>query len=88
MCKSVPGIKISPFSNPPHIAVQRVSACEMNWSYDITGRYESPKAAKERVTRVPSKYKFTYGTGRGYSCMYMAIAISNRHTLSILIFGK
>ena len=45
-----------------------------------------PKAAKERVTCVPSKYKFKCGTGHGYPCMYMAIAISNRRTPSV--FGK
>ena len=34
------------------------------------GAYEPPKAAKERVTCVSSKYKFKRGTGRGYLCMY------------------
>ncbi|MCG8622534.1 MAG: hypothetical protein MJE68_11140, partial [Proteobacteria bacterium] len=38
------------------------------------GAYELPKVAKER------------GTGRGYLCMYMAIASTNRRALSI--FGS
>ena len=46
------------------------------------GAYELLKAAKERVTCMLLKYKFTHGTGRGYLCMYMAIGISNRCTLS------
>ena len=42
--------------------------------------------AYERVTCVPSKYKFKHGTGHGYLCMYMAVSISNRRALSV--FGK
>ena len=54
----------------------------------IPGAYEPPKAAKERVTCVPSKYKLKCGTGRGYpyNIMYVALAYSNRRALSI--FGK
>ena len=38
------------------------------------------------VTCVPLKYKFKRGIGRGYPCMYMAIANTCRCALSI--FGK
>ena len=56
------------------------------YSIPTAGAYEPPLAVKERVTCVPSKYKFNRGTGCGYPYMYMAIAYSNRRALSI--FGK
>ena len=56
------------------------------YSIPTAGAYEPPLAVKERVTCVPSKYKFKRGTGCGYPYMYMAIAYSNRRALSI--FGK
>ena len=40
--------------------------------------------SSESSTCVPSKNKFKRGTGRGYPCMYMAIASSNRRALPYL----
>ena len=45
----------------------------MTGSKGTPGAYEPPKAAKERVTLVPSKSKSTRGSGRGNTCMSMAM---------------
>jgi hypothetical protein len=45
----------------------------------ISGEYEPPKAAKERV---PSKYKSMSGTGCNQPYTYMGLGISNRRTVS------
>jgi hypothetical protein len=55
---------------------------DRNYRILSTRAYEPPKAAKERVTLVPSKYKSMCGSGRGNTCMSMAMGISNRRAVS------